>query len=265
MRSRVGVALARCLAVLLLLGLLGPAPTQGQELRVRLSQAVQRLQQGDTIGALLDLEKILEQHEDSWEAYYYRGRAQTQMGDDLGAHASFQQAAWLNPGDAELHFLAAAAAYALADFDTAWEQSVRAIQAGYERSAFDAMFKAMRRYTRQPPDLEARIKAPTVIVEVEANDGGSDSSEELEELAIALRRTIVAAPGVALVNESRRARHLLELGASETGGLEARLRTPGSDAVIMLWPVPAAVIPEMSAEDLAGQLEAWLAEHGRAG
>ena len=57
MRSRVAIASARCVVVLLLLGL-APAPMQGQEeLKSSLRRAVQRLQQGDSIGALLDLEK----------------------------------------------------------------------------------------------------------------------------------------------------------------------------------------------------------------
>lgn len=269
MRSRTTIAAVTVLLSLVLL--LGMAPQQDQELRARLRQAVQRLQQGDALGALLDLERLLELDEDSWEAYYYRGRAQTQLGDDLGAHASFQEAASLNPGDEELHFLVASAAYALADFPTAWEQSIRAIQAGYERSAFDAMFKAMRRYSRQPQDFDARVAAPRLIVDIAPGDQAAgdvpeaESTIELQELSLALRRALMTAPRVALVNDIRRARYVVELGVADDGSLEARLLAVGSDEPIERWAVPDAVIPEMSAEELTGELEDWLGTHGQAG
>ena len=51
------------------------------------------------------------------------------------------RAATLNPGNAELHYLVATAAWALADFDAAWNQAIAARQAGYPQAPIDELIR----------------------------------------------------------------------------------------------------------------------------
>lgn len=112
--------------------------------------AVSKLEQGDAINALIDIEAILARDDRYWPAYYHIGRTQVQLGDDLEAKASFLRAAELNPGDAELHYLIATVGWQLADFGAAWTHGIAAIQAGYDRRGVEQLFKELRHYSDEP-------------------------------------------------------------------------------------------------------------------
>jgi len=129
-----------------------------------LQQAVQKLDQGDTIGAMLDLEGILARDDEYWPAYFYLGRTQAQLGDDLGAKASFMRAAALDPGNAELHYLVATAAWALADFEAAWNQTIAARQAGYPQAPIDQLLSGLDRYSDPPMNLVGRAAYRSVAL-----------------------------------------------------------------------------------------------------
>lgn len=209
--SRVGrSALVACA----LLGAMAP-PAAGQaDFDRRIQAAAQKLTAGDALGAFLELETILAQDDTLWAAYFHLGRAQVQMGDDLGARASFLRAAELNPGNADLHFLIATAALQLGDFDTGWAQAIAAHQAGYDPLVIEGLIKQMEPYSPAPPDLQARLDAPKVAV---VPDDATD--EVLEALAQQLRTELFHAALVAVVQDVAKARHRVELSRPEPGRL----------------------------------------------
>jgi tetratricopeptide (TPR) repeat protein len=204
MRSRLLVGLLAVVAVV---------PVQAQsELDARLRMAVSKLEQGDAINALIDIEAILARDDRYWPAYYHLGRTQVQLGDDLGAKASFLHAAELNPGDAELHYLIATVGWQLADFGAAWTHGIAAIQAGYDRRGVEQLFKELRHYSDEPTNLEQRLAAPAVlVVEGGTHDQGGQSDSELTSVVRELRSEIFRSPELASVQEASLARYRVEV------------------------------------------------------
>lgn len=193
-------ALSLALLTLALVGQAVPALARGQqeeaELQLRLRQADRKLRQGDTVGALLDVEAVLSRDDGLWEAYWLRGQIQARMGDDLGARGSFVRAAELDPGNAELHFLVASLALQLGDFDAAWRQLVAAAQGGLDRARVDAMVRELADYVDDTSGLDTALSAPRVSVIPE-----EAASRSLRELALELRTLLLEEPAVALVQE----------------------------------------------------------------
>lgn len=197
-----------CLGVLLGLPL---AVAQAPELEVRLRLAVRKLEQGDALGAFLDLERLLSEDDRYWKAYYERGRAQAVMGDDLGARTSFRRAAALDPGNPELHFLMATISLQLADFETAWSHVAAAVQAGYDRRMADRLMKGLRAHSSEPPGLRERLTAPRVVVSTLIGKGDGELQERLDALALEFRSGLLGAPKIALVQDPAIARYALEI------------------------------------------------------
>ncbi len=204
MRSRLLIALLAVVTV-------APALAQS-ELDTRLRMAVSKLEQGDAINALIDIEAILARDDRYWAAYYHLGRTQVQLGDDLGAKASFLRAAELNPGDAELHYLIATVGWQLADFEAAWTHGIAAIQAGYDQRQVDQLFKELRHYSDEPADLTRRLAAPSVmVVGLGADDDGLQEDGELTSIVRELRSAIFRSPELAAVQRASLARYRVEL------------------------------------------------------
>ena len=204
MRSRLLIGLLVVVAV---------APAQAQsELDTRLRMAVSKLEQGDAINALIDIEAILARDDRYWPAYYQLGRTQVQLGDDLGAKGSFLRAAELNPSNAELHYLIATVGWQLADFAAAWTHGIAAVQAGYDRRQVEQLFKELRHYSDEPADLTRRLAAPgVVVVELGSDDDGYQDDSELTSVARQLRSAIFRSLELASVQEASRARYRVEI------------------------------------------------------
>lgn len=196
-----------------LLAVVAAAPALAQsELDARLRMAVSKLEQGDAINALIDIEAILARDDRYWPAYYHLGRTQVQLGDDLGAKASFLRAAELNPGDSELHYLIATVGWQLADFDAAWTHGIAAIQAGYDRRRVEQLFKELRHYSDEPTDLALRLSAPGVlVVEGGIGDDGNQTDRELTSVARQLRSAIFRSLELAAVKEVGLAQYRIEV------------------------------------------------------
>lgn len=197
---------------------------QEAELGERLEAAVRKLDQGDTVGAMLDLEGILTRDDEYWPAYFYLGRAQAQLGDDLGARTSFMKAAELDPGNAELHYMVATAAWALADFEAAWNQAIAARQAGYPQAPIEEMLKGLDQYSDPPPDLEQRLAAPRFVV-VPGVDGAD------ADLMYRLRSAIFGARGLGLVQDPELADYRVEM-TGEGGDWQARVLDRDGETVL---------------------------------
>lgn len=190
-----------------------PAAAQA-DLDRRVQAAAQKLASGDVLGAFLDLESILTQDDTLWAAYFYRGRAQVQMGDDLGARDSFVRAAALNPGNADLHFLIATAATQLGDFETGWSQAIAAHQAGADPVAVQGLISQLTQYAPPPPDLQERLDAPKVVVLPAESDDAA-----LEAAALQLRTELFYAARIALVQDAAKARYRVDLSRPQPGRL----------------------------------------------
>lgn len=216
----------RVVAVVMLL-VVGTTAAAQAELDRRLRAAVAKLDQGDALGAMLDLETLLGRDEEYWPAHYHLGRAQVQMGDDLGARRSFQRAAELNPGNPDLHYLIASAAWQLADFETAWAQGIAAWQAGHDTAALQAMFDQLAQYAPAPSDLQERLAAPRVVVVDEAVTG----DEAAETVAEDIRAELFRAPRIALVRDAAMAAYRVVVKRAEDGRVHLSLSGGGGEAL----------------------------------
>ena len=230
------------------------------ELDRRLRAAVAKLDQGDALGAMLDLESILGHDEEYWPAHYHLGRAQVQMGDDLGARRSFQRAAELNPGNPDLHFLIASAAWQLADFDTAWSQGIAAWQAGYDQASVQGMFDQLAQYAPAPTDLEPRLAAPRVVVETI----DADEDPGIEALAGELQAELFRAPLVALVRDPELARFTVRIeradgGRVRLGFADSEGNERGSRTLTVSGPEPDATAM-LALEAFVSSVLGWVAE-----
>jgi tetratricopeptide (TPR) repeat protein len=249
---RTGSNLYVCaVTIVMATALVVPAVLHAQEadLGERLQGAVQKLDQGDTVGAMMELEGILSRDDEYWPAYFYLGRAQAQLGDDLGAKQSFMRAAELDPGNAELHYLVATAAWALADFEAAWNQVVAARQAGYPQAPVDQMLKGLEQYSDRPADLEARLDATRFVVL--AGEAGADA-----DLLLRTRNSIFGARMLGLVLDPAIADYRVEMTGAK-GAWTCRVLNGEGDVVLEKAAgeaAPTGSIPGLEMEGLVRDL-----------
>jgi len=177
------------------------------------------------MGAMLDLEGILTRDSEYWPAYFYLGRTQAQLGDDLGAKASFMRAAALDPGNAELHYLVATAAWALADFEAAWIQTIAARQAGYPQAPIDELLSGLDQYSDPPMGLEQRLAAPRFVVV--PSDEGADA-----DLLHRVRSSIFGARMLGLVLDPDIADYRIQM-AGKLGSWTCRVMASDGEEVLL--------------------------------
>ena len=131
------------------------------------------------------------------------------------AKTSFMKAAELDPGNAELHYMVATAAWALADFEAAWNQAIAARQAGYAQEPIEQILNGLGRYSDPPPDLEQRLAAPRFVVVPGADGADAD-------VLYRLRSAIFGARGLGLVLDPELADYRVEM-TGEGGNWQARV------------------------------------------
>ena len=117
--------------------------------------------------ALSDLNKAIEADASNPHAHYYRGLVLGNLGREREALDAFLKAAELNPGWGEAHRMAAVAALNTSNLPIAWEQAVKAYQAGAEISESINQLLALE---KAPGDLDDQLAAARVFV------GGFDTS-----------------------------------------------------------------------------------------
>lgn len=240
------------------------AQEERAELELRLRRADRKLQQGDTVGALLDVEAVLSHDDGLWEAYWLRGQIQARMGDDLGARDSFFRAAELDPGNAELHFLVASLALQLTDFEAAWRQLAAAAQAGHPGDQVASLAGELSELAADSTGLDEALAAPRLTVTLEGTASGS-----LRELVLELRTLLLEEPAIGLVKDRGLAAWELILepaqGADRDAGddpvhvilrrlpdgeeaLEWRLPGTGAEARVRLAELVAEVVQRLGGE-----------------
>ena len=117
--------------------------------------------------ALSDLNKAIEADASNPSAHYYRGLVLGNLGREREALDAFLKAAELNPGWGEAHRMAAVAALNTSNLPIAWEQAVKAYQAGADISESINQLLALE---KAPGDLDDQLAAARVFV------GGFDTS-----------------------------------------------------------------------------------------
>ena len=117
--------------------------------------------------ALSDLNKAIEADASNPHAHYYRGLVLGNLGREREALDAFLKAAELNPGWGEAHRMAAVAALNTSNLPIAWEQAVKAHQAGADISESINQLLALE---KAPGDLDDQLAAARVFV------GGFDTS-----------------------------------------------------------------------------------------
>ena len=117
--------------------------------------------------ALSDLNKAIEADASNPSAHYYRGLVLGNLGREREALDAFLKAAELNPGWGEAHRMAAVAALNTNNLPIAWEQAVKAYQAGADISESINQLLALE---KAPGDLDDQLDAARVFV------GGFDTS-----------------------------------------------------------------------------------------
>ena len=185
--------------------------------------------------ALEAFDRAIEADENYGMVHYQRGRALALMGRMEEAKESLLRSTVLQPGFAHGHQLSSLAAQQLGDYETAWDQAVRAVLAGTELSQFGSLQQA----SPPPPDIDDRLAAWKVFVvgvdtreliasnEMPLNrnpDGVPDDARvdttditstlgqvqaDLLEMQRLLSNAISDTPGFGLVPDAEMARYLL--------------------------------------------------------
>jgi len=221
---------------------IGPAgPTPGttagspsQDAAELTDRAVQLIEDDSYEEALDLLAQAVEADASSWRAHYQRGRVLGLMGRMEQARDALLEAVALNPGFAHGHALAATAARQIEDWDTAWDQGVKAYLAGADQAQ---AFGNIGNHSTPPDDIEERLAAWKVYVagidisELQARAerpenqrGGASASGQQQanlattELALLerqLRQVVSDATGFGLVPEAGQAAYALVISVDD--------------------------------------------------
>jgi VWFA-related protein len=116
----------------------------------------------ETARALVEFGYALQADPHSWEAHYHRGRALMLTGQTREAQQALLSAARLGPGRGHVHKLACGVSFELEDYETAWDQAIRAQQA--EINMTNELL-LLRQQTDAPANLEERLSAPRIHID----------------------------------------------------------------------------------------------------
>ena len=125
------------------------------------SNAWNMLLQGRLEDGLEELDKAIDEDKNHAMAWYYRGFALANLQRMNEAHASFLRAAELGPGWGDAHRMAAVSAVDTGNLDVAWDQAIKAHQAGVDMTQ---AFQSLQTRSRAPDDLDQQLNAVRVFV-----------------------------------------------------------------------------------------------------
>ncbi len=158
-----------------------PAGVGAQEADALLQdQTIRRAQwhidHNEAEAALQLLDATLEEEGNQWTAQFLKGMALGQLGDETGALEAFLAADDLNPGIADVYFWAGIASFGIGDYETCWEQTILAHQAGRNMTL---EIEQLREVADPPRDLKERLAAPRAFVaEMDTSVGEHDAGLE---------------------------------------------------------------------------------------
>lgn len=195
--------------------------------------------------ALEALDLAIEEDPEYPMAHFVRAYALNGLSQTAEARDAFLKAAELSPGWAQAHQMAAVLSARTGQFETAWNQAIRAHQAGADVAR---LMEQLAQAAQGPEDLAQQLNAPTIFVaeadttKAEAHTDNPFGVEELDEdtneraaaLGVGLRRildsqgeiyrvvwqtrsSLAASPTFALVPRADMARYLLVVEVDELG------------------------------------------------
>ena len=123
---------------------------------------IDHLSRGETAEALVELDLALQSDPYSWEAHYHSGKALMLTGRMQEAQRALLSAAGLGPGRGDVHKFACRVSLALEDYETAWDQAIRAQQAGIDTTV---ELTLLRQRSAAPANLEERLRAPRIYID----------------------------------------------------------------------------------------------------
>lgn len=169
------IAVVATLAMLLTVAVPATLAQDREKAAEATEKGLEYLQKEEYENALREFEKALEADDTVWQAWFYQGMALGSLGDAQGAQSAFLRATELNPGNHDINFRAAFASFQIGDFDTAWEQIIRAHQAG--RPDMEQYIARLREVSDEPEGLDERLAAPRLFVHEPDIEGVSSSVE----------------------------------------------------------------------------------------
>ncbi len=227
MRNRGHIPLFRVLLVALVVA----APAQarqdgdGRELQQQLKRAQEYIDQGEPAYALDLLEDVLKADDTLWTAHFLKGLAHGQMGDEKDALEAFLAADERQPGVPDVYFMAGIASFGVGDYETCWEQTILAHQAGRDMSK---EIVQLREVADPPDDLAERINAPRVFVgpmDTTVTDRNASMESTLMqvrgELAVVQQQVAKAlrdSPAFGLVRTRQIADYIVVVNVADYGG-----------------------------------------------
>ncbi len=201
------------------------APQDAQEQRQKLQRAQQYIDEGEPEYALDVLEEVIDADAALWTAHFLKGMAHGQMGDEKDALESFMAADERQPGVPDVYFMAGIASFGIGDYETCWEQTILAHQAGRDMSKEIAQ---LREVADPPDDLQERINAPRVLVgpmdtRVTQQNASMESAlmQVRGELAVVqeqVARALRDSPNFGLVRARQIADYIVVVNVADYGG-----------------------------------------------
>ena len=158
-----------------------------RELQQQLKRAQEYIDQGEPEFALDVLEGVLKGDAAPWTAHFLKGMAHGQMGDEQDALEAFLAADAQQPGVPDVYFMAGIAAFGVGDYETCWEQTILAHQAG--RDMRKEIVQLME-VAEPPDDLEVRINAPRIFVGP-MNTSVTEQNSSMESALLQVRGELV--------------------------------------------------------------------------
>jgi VWFA-related protein len=152
------------------------------------------ISRGQTGEALVELNLALQSNPRSWEAHYHRAHALFLHGEGQEAQLALLRAAELSPGRGDVHKLASKVSLDMDDIETAWEQAIRAHQAGIDMTR---ELRALRLHGDEPRHLEERLTAPRLFVDP-GNAVDPPERAAMQHLSRALAQELSKRPEVGL-------------------------------------------------------------------
>ena len=165
-----------------------------------IAEARRQLAAGDLAAARFAAGNAVAANPDWGPAYAVRAEALARLEFAEEASADALTAASLTPGDAPTHHLAAHLAFDAGQPLTAWEQAIRAAQAGADMNdLFDIFGRIARSGATPPGDLLTRTEAPRVALVVGASvENDVFARAALSKAMLAVGRALSDAPLIAL-------------------------------------------------------------------
>ena len=263
---------------------------------VRASEDAARLIQESRLQEALEtLDRAIDADDEYWEAHYQRGRVLGLMSRWQESRDALLRATELNPGHGHSHRLASIAAVNIEDWDTAWNQAIKAQLAGEDMTQ-----SLLGLYEQSPPpaDFALRIKAAAVFVadidtstiladldlptnfdpeaptgtgqrQGRASDLGdsaiSQSSLDLIRLQRAMRRALAESSSLAVVLDPGRAKFILaiqltDISTSQPNSVKGYFRLIDIERREIVYRQPIDIANLGSTPVIAGKLRRYVTD-----